>query len=82
MTKLSLLGAPYSYVHTERVVSDVVELLQLDQPPTGTSSTSIIIAREKSGISSLMKLKGLGKYLWNGLDAQEYINKLRDEWEE
>lgn len=27
-------------------------------------------------------LKGLGKGLWKGEDAQEYVNKIRDEWEE
>lgn len=26
-------------------------------------------------------LAGLGKGTWAGMDAQEYINKLRDEWE-
>jgi hypothetical protein len=29
---------------------------------------------------SLMELHGLGKDVWVGLDAQEYVNRLRDEW--
>ncbi len=31
---------------------------------------------------SLLELQGLGKEIWQGVDAQEYINELRDEWDE
>ena len=31
---------------------------------------------------SIMELRGLGKDLWGGVDAQEYVNRLRDGWEE
>jgi hypothetical protein len=30
---------------------------------------------------SLLELEGLGKEIWEGIDAQEYVNELRDEWE-
>ena len=30
----------------------------------------------------LSELRGLGKEIWEGIDAQEYVNKLRDEWDE
>ena len=30
---------------------------------------------------SLSELQGLGKEIWQGVDAQEYINELRDEWD-
>ena len=30
----------------------------------------------------LSELRGLGKELWAGIDAQEYVNQLRDEWDE
>lgn len=30
---------------------------------------------------SIMGLHGLGAEIWNGIDAQEYVNKLRDEWD-
>lgn len=32
--------------------------------------------------SRLSELRGLGKELWQGVDAQEYVNQLRDEWDE
>ncbi len=30
---------------------------------------------------SLLELEGLGAEIWEGVDAQEYVDKLRDEWE-
>lgn len=30
---------------------------------------------------SLLELEGLGAEIWNGVDAQKYVNALRDEWE-
>ncbi len=30
---------------------------------------------------SLRELSGLGKDIWEGIDAQDYINQLRDEWD-
>lgn len=29
----------------------------------------------------IMEMRGLGKEIWEGIDAQEYVNRLRDEWE-
>lgn len=31
---------------------------------------------------SILELAGLGKEIWQGVDANEYVKKLRDEWEE
>ena len=30
---------------------------------------------------SLLELEGLGAEIWEGIDAQEYINELRAEWD-
>ena len=30
---------------------------------------------------SLLELEGLGAEIWEGIDAQEYVNKLREEWD-
>ena len=30
---------------------------------------------------SIMELHGLGKEIWEGVDAQSYVDQLRDEWE-
>lgn len=29
----------------------------------------------------LSELRGLGKEVWEGIDAQEYVNQLRSEWD-
>lgn len=30
---------------------------------------------------TLSLLRGLGRELWHGVDAQTYVNRLRDEWD-
>ena len=30
----------------------------------------------------LSELRGLGKEIWEGIDAQEYVDQLRSEWDE
>jgi hypothetical protein len=30
----------------------------------------------------LSELRGLGKELWDGTDAQDYVNRLRGEWDD
>jgi hypothetical protein len=31
---------------------------------------------------SILELAGLGEEIWTGIDAQEYVNQLRSEWDE
>jgi hypothetical protein len=33
-------------------------------------------------VRSLRELRGLGKEIWTDVDAQEYVDQLRDEWDE
>jgi hypothetical protein len=30
---------------------------------------------------NIMELHGLGKKIWKGIDAQTYVNELREEWD-
>lgn len=30
---------------------------------------------------SILELAGLGAEIWDGIDAQEYVDQLRDEWD-
>jgi len=30
---------------------------------------------------SLLELEGLGAEIWQGIDPQQYVNELRDEWD-
>lgn len=36
---------------------------------------------EEAGRRSLLDLEGLGAEIWKGIDAQEYVNQLRSEWD-
>lgn len=33
-------------------------------------------------LHDIRELRGLGKEIWEGIDAQEYINQMRDEWDD
>lgn len=35
----------------------------------------------KGRMRSIMELEGLGKEIWAGIDAQEYVNQERDSWD-
>lgn len=42
------------------------------------------LAREAQNVEpsvSIMALHGLGKEIWQGIDAQAYVSELRQEWE-
>ncbi len=38
------------------------------------------VAPEVEKTRSIMELEGLGAEIWQGVDAQERVNELRDEW--
>lgn len=57
---------PLTSIERLRLVSKITaELADVEEP------------RERS----LLELEGLGAEIWDGVDAQEYVNKLRDEWD-
>ena len=64
----------YKHVISESVVSDVIRLLN-------ETIISEIAAQEDPHRPSIMELQGLGRELWKGIDAESYINELRDEWD-
>ncbi len=37
---------------------------------------------EQPSLRRLQELRGLGKELWQGQDAQDYVNQERDAWQE
>lgn len=41
------------------------------------------LAEENGGSKkrSIMELHGLGAEIWTGIEAEQYVNELRDEWE-
>jgi hypothetical protein len=37
-------------------------------------------AKQKAKRHSVLELRGLGKTLWNGVDAQDYVRRERESW--
>ncbi len=37
-------------------------------------------AGQVNGKRSILELKGLGKQMWQGIDADEYVRKERESW--
>jgi len=33
------------------------------------------------GTKSILQLRGLGQEIWDGIDAQEYVDEMRTEWD-
>jgi hypothetical protein len=40
------------------------------------------IGRDLPPSRSLLELEGLGAEIWPGIDAQAYVDELRDEWDQ
>ena len=51
--------------------------------PPGPADVVVVIspAAETPPTAHWRDLHGLGSEIWEGEDAQEYVNRLRDEWE-
>jgi len=58
--------------HTpEEVIERALELLGESVPRN---------AAQKRPLTSILELQGLGKAIWHGLDAQEYVDRERASW--
>lgn len=66
--------------------NEVYELHVKQLPPAERKRLAEIITQAMEqpthqGERSLLELEGLGAELWEGVDAQEYVNELRKEWD-
>ena len=48
---------------------------------TLADSEMIPESESRHGKRSLMELAGLGAEIWQGIDAQKYVDELRSEWD-
>jgi hypothetical protein len=68
-----------------RAVVDENGRLHLDVPaglPPGPVEVVVVIQPEEPAqMHSIRELRGLGKEIWRGIDAQEFVNQLRGEWD-
>lgn len=81
MTILTMrdLGAPYQYVVSEKTVDEAQRLLLWS--PEMQSATSVFLSDLAQGWGSILRLEGLGKEVWAGIEPTEYVDELRDEWD-
>ena len=78
MAAAAPLEESYDYLISQDVVRDIVQLLHLDRSLHGT--TSLVLGLGIRAGPNLMDLEGLGREIWAGEEAQDYISRLRDEW--
>ena len=64
----------------------IQEMIQVARTLSVEERKQLIKALEKMGDDApkkrnLLELAGLGAEIWEGIDAQEYVNQLRSEWD-
>jgi hypothetical protein len=52
-----------------------------DLPPGPVEVVLVIQPRDSSVARDIRQLRGLGREIWEGTDAQAYVDTLRDEWQ-
>lgn len=66
-------------------VTDVLEQAKALTPQERKELTKLLIDLMDAGSPSaprrLSELRGLGKEIWQGIDAQDYVDQMRDEWD-
>ena len=60
---------PLSAEERMKLIVMTAQELSLPEPPTSAPKRSI------------MEMHGLGKELWQGIDAQKFVDELRGEWD-
>lgn len=71
---------------------DIATLYEQQIKPLSRADQLLLLARiaeelaavdeEDAEELSLLDLEGIGAEVWRGVDTQEYVNQLRDEWEQ
>jgi hypothetical protein len=62
---------------TYQEVRRQIESLTLDEQIRLMEELASIVSKPAKYKASIMDLKGLGKDIWQGIDAQEYVNRKR-----
>ena len=67
-------------------ITDILEQAKTLTPQERKELTKLLIDMMDGGDGPhqrrLSELRGLGKEIWQGIDAQEYVDQLRDEWDD
>jgi hypothetical protein len=66
-------------VYDSRKIVEEIQQLSIEEREKLLAIIQQGLKRPK--LHSLLELEGLGAELWEGIDAQEYVNQLRSEWD-
>lgn len=69
-------------LNTERIYKEISQLTDNEKIALLSKlmlEISVNIKKEQK--SNIYDLKGVGKEIWEGIDAQEYVNNERESWE-
>jgi hypothetical protein len=60
----------------------IIQNLDTEEQLRLMEEVAVIIRRKmRAKKHSILELKGLGKEIWESIDAQEYVNRERDSWD-
>jgi len=62
-------------------IMDEVRVMPIDERERLMQMIQETLDQPKVKKHSIMELAGLGAEIWEGVDAQEYVNQLRNEWD-
>ena len=67
-------------------VADVLEQVKALSPEERKEQANLLIGLVDLDTTSLQRrlseLRGVGKEIWQGVDAQAYVDQMRDEWDQ
>ena len=67
-------------------VAEVLEQVKALSPEERNELTALLIGLVDLDTTSLQRrlseLRGVGKEIWQGVDAQAYVDQMRDEWDQ
>jgi hypothetical protein len=79
--KLVKKGSPQAVLKLAGTLSPEEADAILQAAHEGRQIESAITESAEKPKHSLMDLHGLGAEIWQGVDAQAYVNRLREEWD-
>ena len=79
---MSIKGDRKNAMTTYQDIRNQVETLTPDEQLRLLEDLAVLVRRRMAPTPkrSIMELEGLGKDLWQGIDAQEYVNQERASW--
>ena len=66
---------------TPMTVEEILEAAKHLPPEERARLASALALESPEPLHEITELRGLGKEVWNGIDAQEYIDSERDSWD-